>query len=407
MRPRMRIAEMRLTGLFFAVAFAEPSMDLGTGAVAKEVVDRRVEREEVEDELKDLQHLVKTRGYIAQLEQDVKGLRDELGSAGPDNAEAPGIQGGGGMEGDNICPSPTLAGRKRQRGESDVHGREDAGKSMCAALGGPRKAPSHDSADQELPGVCLPAFLPTDGDLTHFCSIPEGNRRESRRFGADDSPHSPLEIGGADLGSGPRWDLRPGMKQTLRAKDMDALKQENNRLLKRCEAMLEQALSGSEHGDVRFVLEDGSSPLSGHRAVLCAVSEEYAGMFRSGMVEGKEGKIRVSPGVSLQAYRGLLEFVYLGENHCESGRFMFVLRVMMHSPVPCSPVFVFMRASVCFIFFTYLVRPRRMIVRRSIDPFFDLLRRKSWRRVRQGRRTGAVGARGVVRGGGDAGLAAG
>ena len=34
---------MRLTGLFFAVAFAEPSMDLGTGAVAKEVVDRRVE----------------------------------------------------------------------------------------------------------------------------------------------------------------------------------------------------------------------------------------------------------------------------------------------------------------------------------------------------------------------------
>ena len=83
--------------------------------------------------------------------------------------------------------------------------------------------------------------------------------------------------------------------------------------------MLEQALSGSEHGDVRFVLEDGSSPLSGHRAVLCAVSEEYAGMFRNGMVEGKEGKIRVPPGVSLQAYRGLLEFVYLGERFCKGG----------------------------------------------------------------------------------------
>ena len=109
------------------------------------------------------------------------------------------------------------------------------------------------------------------------------------------------------------------MKQTLRAKDMDALQEENKRLLKRCEAMLEQALSGSEHGDVRFVLEDGSSPLSGHRAVLCAVSEEYAGMFRSGMVEGKEGKIRVPPGVSLHAYRGLLEFVYLGERFCKSG----------------------------------------------------------------------------------------
>ena len=188
---------------------------------------------------------------------------------------------------------------------------------------------------------------------------------------------------------------------------VERLERENALLLKRCEAMLEQALSRSEHGDVRFVLEDGSSPLSGHRAVLCAANEVYAGMFRSGMVEAKEGKIRVPPGVSLQAYRGLLEFVYLGENHCESGRFMFVLRVMMHSPVPCSPVFVFMRASVCFIFFTYLVRTRRMISRRSIGPFFDLLRRKSWRRVCQGRRTGAVGARGVVRGGGDAGLAAG
>jgi hypothetical protein len=57
--------------------------------------------------------------------------------------EAPGMQGGGGMEGDNICPSPTLAGWKGQRGESDVQGREDAGKSMCTALGGPRQAPSH------------------------------------------------------------------------------------------------------------------------------------------------------------------------------------------------------------------------------------------------------------------------
>ena len=295
-------------------------MDLGAEAVAKEDVDRRVEREEVEDELKDLQHLVKTRGYIAQLEQDVKGLWEALGSAGPDE-EAPGMQGGGGMEGDNICPSPTLAGRKRQRGESDVQGREDAGKSMCTALEGPRKAPSHDSADQELPGVCLPAFLPTDGDMTLSCWILEGNGHESWRAGADSALYAPLGNAGADLGSGPRWDLRPkrGTRQTLRTKDMDALQKENSRLLKRCEAMLEQALSGSEHGDVRFVLQDGSSPLSGHRAVLCAVSEEYAGMFRNGMVEEKEGKIRVPPGVSLQAYRGLLEFVYLGESHDKGG----------------------------------------------------------------------------------------
>ena len=94
-------------------------------------------------------------------------------------------------------------------------------------------------------------------------------------------------------------------------------------LRKRCKAMLEQALSGSKHGDVRFVLGDGSSPLSGHRAVLChsAVSEEYASMFRSGMVEEKEGKIRVPPGVSVEGYRGLLEWVYLGEDHCEIGLF--------------------------------------------------------------------------------------
>ena len=76
--------------------------------------------------------------------------------------------------------------------------------------------------------------------------------------------------------------------------------------------MLGQALSGSEHGDVRFEFEDGRSPLSGHRAVLCAVSEEYGGMFRSGMVEEKKGVVRVPPGVSEAGYRGLLEWVYLG-----------------------------------------------------------------------------------------------
>jgi len=46
--------------------------------------------------------------------------------------------------------------------------------------------------------------------------------------------------------------------------------------------------------------------------VLCAVSEEYGGMFRSGMVEEKKGVVRVPPGVSEAGYRGLLEWVYLG-----------------------------------------------------------------------------------------------
>ena len=50
-----------------AAAAAGPGLDLGNGAVATE--HERVEREDVEAELQDLQHLVKTRGYIAQVEK--------------------------------------------------------------------------------------------------------------------------------------------------------------------------------------------------------------------------------------------------------------------------------------------------------------------------------------------------
>ena len=81
----------------------------------------------------------------------------------------------------------------------------------------------------------------------------------------------------------------------------------------RCGALLEQALEGSEHGDVSFRFEDGKTPFTGHRAVLCAASEEYAGMFRSGMVEEQEGKIAVPPCVGVESFRGFLEWVYLGE----------------------------------------------------------------------------------------------
>ena len=84
----------------------------------------------------------------------------------------------------------------------------------------------------------------------------------------------------------------------------------------RCGALLEKALEVSEHGDVSFRFEDGRSPLTGHRAVLCAASEEYAGLFRSGMVEGQEGVIGVPPGISEAGYRGLLEWAYLGECLC-------------------------------------------------------------------------------------------
>jgi len=132
---------------------------------------------------------------------------------------------------------------------------------------------------------------------------------------------------GADLGSGTRWGLgnavqrdgedrkRAQDKLSSPGTDEDVARiiADNARLLRRCKAMLGQALSGSEHGDVRFEFEDGRSPLSGHRAVLCAVSEEYGGMFRSGMVEEKKGIVRVPPGISEAGYRGLLEWVYLGE----------------------------------------------------------------------------------------------
>ena len=64
-------------------------------------------------------------------------------------------------------------------------------------------------------------------------------------------------------------------------------------------------------------------------------------MFRSGMVEEKEGKIRVPPGVSLQAYRGLLEFVYLGEGHCKGG--------------PCHVCFARDDGLLCLCLWVYIV----------------------------------------------------
>jgi len=122
----------------------------------------------------------------------------------------------------------------------------------------------------------------------------------------------------ANLGSGLRWSLYQAVgknpaarfKSTIQGVLADALKAEVEGLHKRCKAMLEQALGGSEHGDVRFVLEDGSSPLSGHRAVLSAGSRQFAKMFQNGV---GDGRIRLPPGVGVEGCRGLLEWVYLGE----------------------------------------------------------------------------------------------
>ena len=94
-----------------------------------------------------------------------------------------------------------------------------------------------------------------------------------------------------------------------------------NRILRegsdaRCTRMLQQALEGSDDADVDFVFDSGQiGVVKGHRGMLCAGSEEYAGLFRSGMVEAQEGKIRVPPVIGVASFRGFLEWLYLGE--CE------------------------------------------------------------------------------------------
>jgi hypothetical protein len=61
------------------------------------------------------------------------------------------------------------------------------------------------------------------------------------------------------------------------------------------------------------VFHGGVGSVRGHRGMLCAGSEEYCGMFRSGMVEEQEGKVAVPPCVGVESFRGFLEWVYLGE----------------------------------------------------------------------------------------------
>ena len=146
----------------------------------------------------------------------------------------------------------------------------------------------------------------------------------------------------AGLGNGPRWDL----KEACAAKDDEVTREEVDKELEdidedksakirayieqlearveateggseaRCKRMLEQALSGSEDADVQFVFDGGRGGVGsvrGHRGMLCAGSEEYCGMFRSGMLEVQEGKVAVPPCVGVESFRGFLEWVYLGE----------------------------------------------------------------------------------------------
>jgi hypothetical protein len=141
----------------------------------------------------------------------------------------------------------------------------------------------------------------------------------------------------ANLGSGLRWSLHQAVYENPAARC--ALTAEVEGLHKRCKAMLEQALSGSQHGDVRFVLEDGSSPLSGHRAVLSAGSRHFAKMFENEM---GNGRIQVPPSVGVGGCRGLLEWVYLGEFVKRDFAFCFIFMVS-------SPVFPRVRTRACVL----------------------------------------------------------
>jgi len=142
----------------------------------------------------------------------------------------------------------------------------------------------------------------------------------------------------AGLGNGPRWDLREacaakgdevtreevdeeleGIDEDKSAKIRAYIEQLEARIEAveggceaRCVRMLEQALSGSEDADVQFVFDGRVGSVRGHRGMLCAGSEGFAGMFRSGMVEEQEGKIAVPPCVGVESFRGFLEWVYLG-----------------------------------------------------------------------------------------------
>eukprot|EP00284_Hemiselmis_tepida_P019177 CAMPEP_0174921868 /NCGR_PEP_ID=MMETSP1355-20121228/5461_1 /TAXON_ID=464990 /ORGANISM="Hemiselmis tepida, Strain CCMP443" /LENGTH=651 /DNA_ID=CAMNT_0016167399 /DNA_START=8 /DNA_END=1963 /DNA_ORIENTATION=- len=153
-----------------------------------------------------------------------------------------------------------------------------------------------------------------------------------------------LELQGMKLGTGPRWCLRRtrecirGMEERTgsngtaspppQADQEEEPGVELSGLRALCGTLLEQAFSCSELADVSFEFDDGKSLLSGHRAVLSAVSYTFKGMFRSGMQEAKTGRVPVH-GVSRQSFRGFLEWVYLGRGGSETaasdGRELWVL----------------------------------------------------------------------------------
>jgi hypothetical protein len=191
---------------------------------------------------------------------------------------------------------------------------------LQGAVGGKKRVEKED-VERELAEVERRSrkLLGFAGDIFEYMENEMKDAWEEVEKYADDS--DPIQY--EDL-----WDIRDissvdGGVDKIRAY-IEQLEAENRALKEgsdaRCTKMLQQALSGSDDADVDFVFGGGSQGvgLRGHQGMLCAGSEEYAGLFRSGMVEAQEGKIGVPPCVGAESFRGFLEWLYLGELRIET-----------------------------------------------------------------------------------------
>jgi hypothetical protein len=137
------------------------------------------------------------------------------------------------------------------------------------------------------------------------------------------------ELPGADLGLGGVWGLERAVKSRMEGlSHVEALQAQVEELRMRCAGML----SRTEHTDVEFFFEGSRDVFRAHRGMLCAVSEGFRCMFRSGMAELQTGRVQVPPGVTVTSFKGFLEFVYLGKagKKCydADGRELWVLAEM-------------------------------------------------------------------------------
>jgi hypothetical protein len=137
------------------------------------------------------------------------------------------------------------------------------------------------------------------------------------------------ELPGADFGLGGAWRLKKAVGiEDQHLQTVSELQREVAVLRMRCVRMLTTAA----HSDVEFHFEDSTEVLHAHRTMLCTVSSGFRCMFRSGMKETSDGRVKVAPGISVASFKGFLEFIYLGKagKKCAAadGRQLWVLAEM-------------------------------------------------------------------------------